>query len=153
MDSAVFLNQWRHLYCVFTYIRSLLIKKDGCARRNISIKFTCACPTVMPSIFNKSFSLSFPLFCVNSVRSMDERSCFCISWSGTEWLWVSAISGALGTRPSNQSYQQEQRLSFLWWYSCMIAVEGHKARLPKQRHWLNHQAWEVQREENVSKNY
>ena len=28
---------------MFTYIHSLLIEKDGCDRRNISIKFPCVC--------------------------------------------------------------------------------------------------------------
>jgi hypothetical protein len=34
---------WRHLYCVFTYIYSLMIEKDICDRWNISNKFLCVC--------------------------------------------------------------------------------------------------------------
>ena len=32
---------WRHLYCVFTYIYSLLIEKGLYEGRNVSIKFPC----------------------------------------------------------------------------------------------------------------
>ena len=56
-----------HLCRVFTYIRSLLIEKDGCDHQNISIKFPCVCVCLSYSdLFNfwKEFSLSFPLFCV-----------------------------------------------------------------------------------------
>ena len=56
----------RHLCHVFTYIHSLLIEKDGCDRQNISIKFPCvfvfAFPTVISSIFAKSFPFPFPYF-------------------------------------------------------------------------------------------
>ena len=52
-----------NIFClVFTYIQSLLIEKDGRARWNISIKFPCACPTVISSIFGKSFHFLFPYF-------------------------------------------------------------------------------------------
>ena len=45
---------------VFTYIHSLLIEKDGCDRQNTSIKFPFACPSVISSIFSKSFHFPFP---------------------------------------------------------------------------------------------
>ena len=32
---------WRHLYCVFTYIYSLLIEKDIYNCRNVSVKLPC----------------------------------------------------------------------------------------------------------------
>ena len=51
-----------HLYRVFAYIHSLLIEKDDCDRRNISIKFPCAFPMVISSIFGKSFPFLFPYF-------------------------------------------------------------------------------------------
>jgi len=44
---------------VFTNICSLLIDKDGYACRNFLIKFACACPTVIFSIFGKSFHFPF----------------------------------------------------------------------------------------------
>ena len=34
--------QVHHLYCVFTYIYSLMIKKDLCEYQNVSVKFPCA---------------------------------------------------------------------------------------------------------------
>ena len=49
-DYKVFLNQKRvnvceptrrHLYCVFTYISSLLIEKDICDCRNVPINRDC----------------------------------------------------------------------------------------------------------------
>ena len=54
---------WRHLYCVFTYIYSVLIKKEICDCRNISIKFLRVFPLEISSIFGKSFLLSFSVFC------------------------------------------------------------------------------------------
>ena len=39
-----------------------LIEKDGRACQNISIKFPSACPTVISSIFGKSFHFPFPYF-------------------------------------------------------------------------------------------
>ena len=32
---------WRHLYCIFTHIYSLLIEKDICYCRNVSVKLPC----------------------------------------------------------------------------------------------------------------
>ena len=63
--EQIYLNTqqtWHHLCCVFTYIHSLLIEKDGSVRWNISIKFPCACPTVITSIFGKRFHFPFPYF-------------------------------------------------------------------------------------------
>ena len=40
----------------------LLIEKDDRAGQNISLKFPCACPTVISSIFGKSFHFPFPYF-------------------------------------------------------------------------------------------
>ena len=34
---------WQHLYHVFTYIYFLLIKKDICDWRNVSVNFPCVC--------------------------------------------------------------------------------------------------------------
>ena len=34
---------WHHLYRVFTYIYSLLIKKEICDRQNLSVKLPCVC--------------------------------------------------------------------------------------------------------------
>jgi hypothetical protein len=33
----------------------------------------------------------------------------------------------------------------------MIAAEGHKARLPKQRHWLNHHWKKDLKHQNITK--
>ena len=44
------------------YLRSLLIDKDGHACQNISIQFSCACPSVISSISGKSFHFPFPYF-------------------------------------------------------------------------------------------
>ena len=52
--------EWCHLCPVYTNIYSLLIDKDSCACRNISIQFPCVYPTVISSISGKKFS--FPLF-------------------------------------------------------------------------------------------
>ena len=64
-------QRW-HLCRVFTNICSLLTEKDGCACRNISIKFpcvcACACPTVTSSIFGKSFHFAFPYFVLFILR-------------------------------------------------------------------------------------
>ena len=60
-DTAVFLNEKRANVCehttkmaslyicrVLTYIRSLLIEKDGSVRQNISILFSCVCSCACP---------------------------------------------------------------------------------------------------------
>ena len=52
---------------VSTNICSLLIEKDGRARRNISIQIPCACPTVISSISVKSFHFPFPYFVKNTL--------------------------------------------------------------------------------------
>jgi hypothetical protein len=55
------------LYYVFTCIYFLLIKKDICDRRNISIKFQCVCVCLSSGdffIFRLEFSLCFPIFCL-----------------------------------------------------------------------------------------
>ena len=46
--SSNWMLQWRHLCRVLTYIRSLLIEKDGCVRRNILILFPCVCSCACP---------------------------------------------------------------------------------------------------------
>ena len=54
---------WHHLYCVFTYIYSILIEKDPYECQIVSVKFPCMCIGICSidleasSIFGK-----FPLF-------------------------------------------------------------------------------------------
>jgi hypothetical protein len=50
---------------VFTYIRPLLIEKDGCVHQNILILLPCVfvcLSTAISSIFGKSFHFPFPYF-------------------------------------------------------------------------------------------
>ena len=58
--------RWRRLYHVFTYISSLMIDKDICDRRNVSIKLPCVCVCFSSGdlfiFIGKSF-LFFPYFC------------------------------------------------------------------------------------------
>ena len=56
-----------NIYCVFTYIYSLLIKKDICDHWNISVSFHCLCMSFIRRslhFFSKSFFFLFLLFCV-----------------------------------------------------------------------------------------
>jgi hypothetical protein len=56
---------WCYLYCVFTYIHSVLIEKDIFDRLNISNKFPCVCVYFHPEIssfFEKSFPFLSPFF-------------------------------------------------------------------------------------------
>ena len=56
------------LLCVHIHF-SLLVEKDGCVHRNISILLPCVfmcLSTRISSIFGKSFFLSFPLFCITN---------------------------------------------------------------------------------------
>ena len=59
---------WCHLYCVFTYIYSLLIEKDICDCWNVSVEIPCLCVAFIRRslhFFGKSFLFS-PFFCVKS---------------------------------------------------------------------------------------
>ena len=103
--TAVFLNQKRvnvcelHLCRVFTYIRSLLIEKDGHVCWNTLIKFPCACPTVISSIIGKSFHFPFHYFVLFVLRSFPfHENINFLYYSldrckiGTEWLvWYMQI--------------------------------------------------------------
>ena len=69
---------WHHLYHVFTYIYSLLIKKDICYCRNISFKLLCVYVCLHPEIFHlfgKSFLYLF-LFFVQSGYFMNKLGLF-----------------------------------------------------------------------------
>ena len=63
-------QRWCHsVMCVHKHLLSLT-DKDGRACRNILIKFPCACPTVISSIFGKSFHFPFLyLMCTVSMFS------------------------------------------------------------------------------------
>ena len=63
------------LYCVFTYIYSLLIKKDICDRQNISIKFPCVCVCLsLRDLFILSLSVS--RFCSYFLLLIILKFCF-----------------------------------------------------------------------------
>ena len=59
---------WRYLYCMFRYTYSLLIEKDLCECRNVSVKFSCVYLCLLSGdffiLFGKSF-LSFILIIIN----------------------------------------------------------------------------------------
>ena len=98
---------WRHLCHAFTYVHSLLIEKDGCARRNISLKFPCVFVCLSYSDrfnFWQEFSLSFPhgLFIITSVR----RWFCCLSLERISWVvglaWWTARFICNGRPPRSQ---------------------------------------------------
>ena len=70
---------WRHLYCVFTYIYSLLIDKYISECRNVAVRFLCV---LLVYLCRSSGNLFFfdksspPLFCVihNSLLSLSTWS-------------------------------------------------------------------------------
>ena len=66
VTSSYGMNMWHLLYCVFTYIYSLLIEKDICDRQNISIKLPCVCVCLSSGdlfIFSiRDFSFLFQFF-------------------------------------------------------------------------------------------
>ena len=56
---------WRHLYCVFIYIYSLLIEKNICDHQNVSIKLPCVFVCLLSGdlfIFLVRVSSFFPYF-------------------------------------------------------------------------------------------
>ena len=64
--------KWLHLYCVFTYIYSLLIKKDICDGRKVSVKLpvlTCAFHPEISSYFLCFFYLSLLLWWKTNIFS------------------------------------------------------------------------------------
>ena len=62
---------WRHLFCVFAYIYSLLIEKDICDCRNISVKFLCVYVCLLSGdlfiFFSKSFLFLFLFLCLKII--------------------------------------------------------------------------------------
>ena len=57
-------QKWHHLYCVFTYMYSLLIEKDLCECQNVSIKLLCALSCEDIFIFSVSVSPFYTYICV-----------------------------------------------------------------------------------------
>ena len=53
-------REW--MYVNTWHLLNLLIEKDSRDRQNISIKFPCACPMVISSVFGKSFHFPFLYF-------------------------------------------------------------------------------------------
>ena len=60
-------EKWRSLYHVFAYIYSLLIEKDICGRRNVSVKLLCTNMRLLSGdlvIFSVRVPSFFSYFCV-----------------------------------------------------------------------------------------
>ena len=90
----------RRLYHVFTYIYSILIEKDICDRRNISVKLPCVCVCLIPRAlhFSARVSAFFSCFCVNLTKyytvNLNHRG------KGS-WLAASCVQGLQGILYSN----------------------------------------------------
>ena len=84
--------------CSHTF-HSLPIEKDGRVRQNISFKFPCACPTMISSIFGKSFHFPFPYFCV---------------------IHISVLSFPHGLFPVFSTYKASHRVwgYIIGWWKC-----------------------------------
>ena len=67
---------WHYLYCLFTYIYSLLIEKDFCEGQNLSVKFLCALLVYLCLSFGNlifflvTFSTFYCYFCVFRILTL-----------------------------------------------------------------------------------
>jgi hypothetical protein len=74
-------TRWRRLYCVFTYIFSLLIEKDICVFRKFSVKLTCVYVCFSSGdlfIFSIYFLFSYSCFILTFVLSPSKWSIYSV---------------------------------------------------------------------------
>ena len=68
---------WRHIFCAFTYIYSLLIEKDICDDETFHLSFHAFVSAFYPEIssfFQKEFPLYFPIFLCKISMNTDATS-------------------------------------------------------------------------------
>ena len=116
-----------------------MIEKDGRPCQNISIKFPCACPPVISSIFGKSFHFPFPYFVLFILRHFPLH----VLWSECNYLYFQVKHKRLH-KPQNQwehtcnhCQAKFERLKDLMVHIDQVHLEdGNKEEYTGDKKWI-----------------